>query len=157
MTKKQWFSSGRVFGSYFFDETVNWTNYLSMLQDFFWRRFSQIKNREKYYFMQDGAPPHRKTEIQSWLKERFGDKFIDSKTWPPRSSDLNPCDFSLWGYLKQRVYNPKPESLDQLKENIRKEIKIFAKSNLSAHFLNLEKRLALVKQENGGHIEHLLK
>ena len=53
----------------------------------------------------DGAPAHRKKAVQSWLKDRFGDKFIDSKMWPPRSLDLNACDFSLLGNLKRSVYN----------------------------------------------------
>ncbi|GBN24819.1 hypothetical protein AVEN_219779-1, partial [Araneus ventricosus] len=25
-------------------------------------------------------------------------------TWPARSADLNPWDFSLWGFLKDRLY-----------------------------------------------------
>ena len=34
-----------------------------------------------------------------------------SKTWhytvgPPRSPDMTLCDFSLWGYVKERVYVP---------------------------------------------------
>ncbi|EFN60466.1 hypothetical protein EAG_00004, partial [Camponotus floridanus] len=24
--------------------------------------------------------------------------------WPPRSPDYNPCDFFLWGALKERIY-----------------------------------------------------
>ena len=55
---------------------------------------------------------------------KFGEKFIDKKRWPPRSPDLNPCDFYLWGYLKSRVYNPLLNTLDELKINIEREIKI---------------------------------
>ena len=43
--------------------------------------------------------------------------------WPPRSPDLNPCDFFLWGYLKSKVYEPLPKTLDDLKANIEREIK----------------------------------
>jgi hypothetical protein len=25
------------------------------------------------------------------------------RTWPPRSSDVTPCDYFLWGYIKNRV------------------------------------------------------
>lgn len=130
------FSSTHVWGPYYFEETVKWTNYLSMIQNYFWRSFCHLKDKQRYYFQQDGAPPHRKKEVQTWLKEHFGDKFIEEKTWPPRSPDLNPCDFSLWGNLKHRVYNPKPTSIQQLKENIEREIKNFFKSDLRVHFEN---------------------
>ncbi|KAJ4436676.1 hypothetical protein ANN_16807 [Periplaneta americana] len=28
------------------------------------------------------------------------------RRWPPRSPDLTPCDFYLWGYVKDRVFIP---------------------------------------------------
>ena len=36
--------------------------------------------------------------------------------------DLNPCDFFLWGYHKDRVYrDPVPQTLEQLKCNITRD------------------------------------
>jgi hypothetical protein len=151
------FSGKMVYGPYFFNENVNWENYLDMLKKFFWPKIKNNQNYEKNYFQQDGAPPHRKKEVQEWLESKFGDRFLKSNQWPPRSPDLNPCDFSLWGTLKSKVYNPKPENIDQLKENIIREIQIFKKSDLKSCFLNLQKRLIFLKKENGRHIEHLLK
>jgi hypothetical protein len=26
--------------------------------------------------------------------------------WPPRSPDVTPCDFFLWGFMKDRVFLP---------------------------------------------------
>lgn len=150
------FSAGYVYGPYFFTETVKWGNYLAMLKTFFWNIHSHVKNHQSYYFQQDGAPPHRKKEVQDWLKSKFGDKFIEASRWPPRSPDLNPCDFSLWGEMKARVYDPKPTNLDQLRKNIEREFEIFKKKDLNSIFANLKKRLDLVIQENGGYIEHLL-
>ena len=37
---------------------------------------------------------------QTWLKDQFGKKFIDKDMWPPRSPDLNPCDFFFMGSSK---------------------------------------------------------
>ncbi|GFW24449.1 hypothetical protein TNCV_606901 [Trichonephila clavipes] len=37
--------------------------------------------------------------------------------WPPRSSDLNPSDFWLWGYLKAMVYRDPLTFLSDLKES----------------------------------------
>jgi hypothetical protein len=48
---------------------------------------------------------------------RFGDK-----AWPLLSPDLSACDFFLWGYLKQKVYLNRPNTIQALKENIPAEI-----------------------------------
>ncbi|GFX93005.1 uncharacterized protein TNCV_139491 [Trichonephila clavipes] len=42
--------------------------------------------------------------------------------WPPRSCDLTPLDYFLWGYVKSLVYADKPQTLDHLEGNIRRVI-----------------------------------
>ena len=39
--------------------------------------------------------------------------------WPPRSYDLTPMDYYLWGAVKDKCYADKPETIDALKDNIR--------------------------------------
>ena len=56
---------------------------------------------------------------------KFGRNFIDNDSWPPRSVDLIPCDFYLWGYIKARVYKLLTKTLEDLKVNIEREKKIF--------------------------------
>jgi hypothetical protein len=36
----------------------------------------------------------------------------------PRSPDLNPLDFALWGYLKEKVYSVKIQNIHQLQQRI---------------------------------------
>jgi hypothetical protein len=36
--------------------------------------------------------------------------------------DLNPCDFFVWGCLKDKVCNSSPQMEEELKENIHREI-----------------------------------
>ena len=72
---------------------------------------------------------------------------------PPRSADLNPCDFYLWGYPKSMMYNPLPKKLDDLKANIVREIKKISKDVLNSVFLNFEKRCNLIISADGGHKE----
>ncbi len=86
-------SSTRTFGPYFFESTVNSTNYLEMIRTFFIPKVSKTQDYGKSYFQQDGATAHTAIAVQTYLTERFGEKFIDKKKWPPRSPDLNPCDF----------------------------------------------------------------
>lgn len=146
-------SATRTFGPYFFENTVNTANYLQMIQTFFIPRVTKTREYGKSYFQQDGATAHTATAVQTYLTSRFGSKFIDKKKWPPRSPDLNPCDFFLWGYLKQRVYNPLPKTLDDLRSNITKEIKNIPVTILEATFKNFRKRCDLLISSGGGHIE----
>ena len=39
--------------------------------------------------------------------------------WPPRSPDLTPLDFFIWGFVKCKVYKgPLPGTADELKDRI---------------------------------------
>mgnify|MGYP005986643663 CR=1 FL=1 len=44
----------------------------------------------------------------------------DPVAWPPRSPNLNPCDFYLWGWMKQLVYGNQqcPESMEELPQRV---------------------------------------
>jgi transposase len=86
-------SANRVFGPYIFDGTVNSTNYFKMLKSFFWPKVLRTPDYQKYYFQQDGASPDKAAPVQTWLTEKFGRKFIAKNELPPRSPDLNPCDY----------------------------------------------------------------
>ena len=55
----------------------------------------------------------------------FEDCIISLRTdvvWPPRSMDLTPLDYYLWGAVKDKRYVNKPETIDALKDNIREAI-----------------------------------
>jgi hypothetical protein len=41
--------------------------------------------------------------------------YVSGTDWPACSPDLNPCDFFLRGYLKDRVYQTYPKTLEELK------------------------------------------
>jgi hypothetical protein len=111
-------SSGLI-GPYFFDRNVTGASYLAMLEDFLWPKVM----RRRKHFQQDGAPPHYALTVRSWLDKRFpDDRWIGRQgpiAWPARSPDLTPCDFFLWGYLKEVVYRERPTTIEQLKSRIR--------------------------------------
>ncbi|GFU35878.1 transposable element Tc3 transposase [Trichonephila clavipes] len=59
------------------------------------------------------------------LKDTLGDRLISRfgpVSWPPRSCDLTPLEYFLWGYVKSLVYADKPQTLDHLEDNIRRVI-----------------------------------
>ena len=101
-------------------------NYHSLLADYFWPKFTSIPNYEDYLFMQDGAAPHYSHLVRNWLNANLRDQWIgrglttDSCKifWPPRSPDLTPCDYFLWGYVKHQTYSKKPKNLFDLQNCI---------------------------------------
>ncbi|KAJ4451308.1 hypothetical protein ANN_02769 [Periplaneta americana] len=65
-------------------------------------------NRQHIHFLHDGAPAHFSRTARRYLDRRFPDRWIGRGgpiAWPPRSPDLNPLDFYLWGHLKSLVYS----------------------------------------------------
>ena len=64
--------------------------------------------------------------------QKFNSIVKVQRAW--RTKDLNPCDFFLWGYLKARVYHPMPLTLDNLKENLEREIKNIKKRHIKIDF-----------------------
>ncbi|PNF15394.1 hypothetical protein B7P43_G01012 [Cryptotermes secundus] len=76
---------------------------------------------------QDGAPPHWHLNVRRFLNEslpqrwigRMGNEDLALQFWPPRSPDLTPCDFFLWGFVKDAVYVPPlPTNLNDLRNRI---------------------------------------
>ena len=49
-----------------------------------------------FIFQQDGVPAHTSRLAQDWLEQHSPD-FIMKDEWPPKSPDLNPLDFHVWG------------------------------------------------------------
>jgi len=72
-------------------------------------------------------------EIQSF----FDDRVISKGLWSPRSPDLTPPDYFLWGYLKGTVYQNKPRTIDTLKANITEEIQAVSADVLARNFQNM--------------------
>jgi hypothetical protein len=52
------------------------------------------------------------------LRQFFGEESISKGLWPPRSPDLSPPDFFLWGHLKGHVYDSNPHTTVDMKTNI---------------------------------------
>ena len=83
----------------------------------------QFRNKhfERLTWAQDGAPAHRFHMVRNLLDEMFDNRVIGlghQVEWPPRSPDLTPCNFFLWGYLKSKVFVSPPDSLDDLRQRI---------------------------------------
>jgi len=70
--------------------------------------------------------------------------------------DANPCDFILWGYVKDQFHVPPlPASIPELKVRIRTAIEIIAADMLQTVWNELDYRVDVCRITNGAHIEHL--
>ena len=123
-----------IIGPFFFEENVDGNNYLDMLYDFFIKKASKKNLINDYWFMQDGAPPHKTKRIIQFLTNVFPNRVIALKApelnleWPPYSPDLNPCDFFLWSYLKDKIHRKPIKDINHLKKRIVQEISLISKN-----------------------------
>lgn len=114
-------SSHGLVGPYFFNGTVTGEVYLKLLNDTVWPAISTRNDICDLMWQQDGAPPHYYLPVRQWLDVHFPNKWIGRRgpiEWPPRSPDLTPPDFFLWGVLRNDVYKNKPKDIPDLKASI---------------------------------------
>ncbi|GFW53740.1 uncharacterized protein TNCV_3938341 [Trichonephila clavipes] len=103
-------------------------------------------------FQQDGAACHTARATFDLLKDTFGDRVIScfgSVNRPPRSCDLTPLDYFLWGYVKSLVYADKPQTLDHLEDNIRRVIADIRPQMLEKVIENWTSRLDYIRVSRG--------
>ena len=119
-------NSKKVIGPFFYQDpdtgsplTVNKERYTKMLMEIFPEDSEEASSDS--IFMQDGAPAHTSRMAMEWLEKRFPGRLISNKSdfiWPPRSPDLNPLDFFLWGYMKEQIHRAQPGSIAEVKQLI---------------------------------------
>ncbi|GFX80013.1 mariner Mos1 transposase [Trichonephila clavipes] len=149
--------AGAIIGPYFFknDEghnvTVNGDRYRAMITNFF---IAELNNHDvqELWLQQDGATCHTARATIDLLKDTFGDHPISRfgpVNWPPRSCDLTPLDYFLWGYVKSLVYADKPQTLDHLEDNIRRVIADIRPQMLEKVIENKTCRLDYIRASRG--------
>jgi hypothetical protein len=113
------------------------------------------------WFQHDGAPPHFAVDVRDYLNEAYGDRWIGRGgpvAWPPRSPDLNPLDFYLWGHVKEIVYKEPVNTREELLQRIRRA---FENIRAIRHICrrvrsSLRRRLNACVDADGGHFQHFL-
>ena len=120
---------------------MNGFRYQTMINEFLWSELEDM-DVDDVYFRQNGATCHTSDETFGLLREKFPGRVISqygNYNWPPRSCDLRPLKFFLWGYVKEKVYADAPQSIQELKEKIRAvidEIEPQMCENLMGNFIN---------------------
>lgn len=156
--------AGGIIGPYFFEDadghtvTVNAERYRDMITNFLWPIIDTGDLGQKW-FQQDGATSHTARETMNLLRERFEERIISRHgpiNWPPRSCDLTPLDFFLWGYVKSLVYTNNPQTSDDLKVNITRVIREIQPNLLERVIENWVRRLDVCRRSRGGHLNDVL-
>lgn len=120
----------------------------------------EVIHEEKVIFQQDGCPAHYKKNVRDYLDKNYPNKWIGRRgsflEWPPRSPDLAPNDFFLWGYLKSIVYKTPPTSLDELKYRIKDGCSKITPQTFEAVRQDFLQRLYYCQEMEGNQFEYLL-
>jgi hypothetical protein len=98
-------------------------------------------------------------ETTELLREKFPGRVIlrnGDQIWPPRSCDLTPCDFFLWGFVKSRVYANKPQTIPELKVEIRRVIGEIEPQLCRNVIKSFVKRARVRQQSHGGHLSDIV-
>ena len=78
------------------------------------------------------------------LRNEFSENFISRSrpvNWPPRSCDLTPLYYFLWGYVTAHIQADKPASIDALEDNIEAFIREIPAEMLDRISQNATKRM----------------
>jgi hypothetical protein len=145
------------------ENTVTGISYLDMLTNWLFPQLDE--DSDNYIFEQDGAPPHFHCEVHHYLNDNLPHSWIGRAvitdlsfhTWPPRSPDLTPCDFVLWGYVKDIVYVPPlPNDLQELTQSIIAAVATINRDMLARVWTEMDYRIDVCRVTRGSHTECLL-
>ena len=144
------------------DNTCNWSSTLYSLKvmSTAWLTYKWSTKRLhpecKNFFQQ-----HRDGNFRYlwWAQDLFHDHVIAVNhpiEWPPRSPDLTPCDFLLWGHLKNKVFENLPHDIRDLRERIQRET--YIRQHQNPEFVrraanDMRRRCTLRLERGSGHLK----
>lgn len=124
----------------------------NMLSTIFLPDCHRIFNNWQFTFQQDSASAHRAQRTIAFLRQNVPD-FISPDEWPPKSPDMNPVDYFVWGKLQEAVYSVPIRDLEHLKERIHLCWNALPQRHINAAILGWRNRLQMCVNENGAAID----
>ena len=99
-----------IVGPYFFEnQNVKGSTYERMLRYFLFPKLRGYPGG--IIFQQDGVPSHYSLEVRQYLDRKLPGRWMSRGgpiDWPARSPDFMPCDYFLWGNVKDLENEPRP-------------------------------------------------
>lgn len=110
-------------------------------------------------YQHDGCPAHFRRGVREFLNRNYPQRWIGRGgpiPWPARCPDLTPCDFCLWGHMKELVYpaNSTINNVEELRQkilNAAQQIKETLTSRVTKS--EIRKRLRACIRNRGSHFE----
>nr|CAH7763917.1 unnamed protein product [Callosobruchus chinensis] len=120
-----------------------------------------LRKRCRMWYMHDGAPAHFSLVACQVLNENYPNCWMGRggpQFWPPRSPDINPLDYFLWGYLNSLVYKTPVQNEEDLRNRI-VDLCLIIKN--TPHIFervrhSMIRRLNRCIEAGSGHFQHLL-
>lgn len=156
--------AGGIIGPYFFktaagqNVSVNGIRYRAMLTDYLLPEL-EARGLGNVWFQQDGATCHTARETMILLRDQFGEQLISRFgpiNWPPRSCDVTPLDYFLWGFVKSKVYSNKPGTIEALEANITRVISEIPIEMLERVIQNWNFRMDHLNRTYGQHLNEII-
>lgn len=111
-------------------------------------------------FQHDGCPAHFQREVRDHLDNSFPNSWIGRGgpiPWPPRSPDLTPLDFFVWGRAKELVYFTEVPTREVLIERINAAfVTMRDEMRLATVTVEVRKRCRACIRNRGKHFEQNL-
>jgi hypothetical protein len=156
-------SQNHLYGPYFFPSTVTGDTYRGVISEcFIPDLLERVGSVAGVWFQQDGAPAHTARDTKEFLKSQFETRVISHEflhEWPPRSPDLTPCDFYLWGRVKEKVFQGGHfESVAAMQQAIVDAfvtIRSGEMNHVRRAVLSVKDRMELCVSTNGAQLQHL--
>lgn len=112
-----------LIGPHFLPQNLNGESYENFLRNDLASLLEDVplETRRLMIYQHDGCPAHFRLTVRQWLDENYPRRWIGRGgpiPWPARCPDLTPCDFYLWGHMKNLVYATPPNNVEDLRERI---------------------------------------
>lgn len=148
----------QIIGPFFFNN-LNAQTFLDFLNTEFQDAIEELPVllRRNLYLQLDGSSVHNAIVVRNWLNQNFPLRWIGRNSplmfWPPRSPDITPLDFYLWGLLKQKVYKSDIQNREDLCNKIRQACREITQDELRKVVVNNRKRIEKCITLDGGLVE----
>ena len=129
----------------FYKNTLTGAKYLDILSEMIIPEMNKIyQNRfNRIWWLQDGALVHGSRAVREFLQGVFTERIISHHhaiEWPPRSLDLIPCDYFLWGHFINKVYSTLPDNTGELRGRSLYEVNLLKENKFIVRRVNCRRK-----------------
>ena len=152
----------KLIGPHYLPDNINANNYLDFLINDLpplMEEVFQVDINRPIVFQHDGCPAHFSLIVREHLDNCFPNSWIGRGgpiPWPPRSPDLTPLDFHVWGRAKELVYTTEVESREDLINRINAAFEVMRQEMLlRTTTVEIRRRCRACIVNEGRQFEHL--